>query len=556
MNDVKWVKGSTETAEYPDEDKVLLLSSGERDGTEEEDGVEQTLTDNKESQPITKLTTSLATVTIFSIIGGFVFGYDTSVISGALLILDKDYDYTLTSLQKELVVSVTIGAAALGAVLGGPSNEILGRRPTIMIASFLFTIGAILMAAAPISAWGWIIILIGRFIVGIGIGLTSMTVPMYLAECSPSSYRGKITVLSNAAVTGGQFVAGLIDFGFSYVNQGWRYMLGITAVPSLMNLIAFIFLPESPRWLVGKGKKEKARLVLAKLRGGKTVDQGSIAYELQEITNNLQEAAKENNQNIFLKVWTMLRHRHLLMALIVGCGLQAIQQLSGINTVNLAVHFISCSCDDCVIQDNCFYCLFPYNATYGQEESNGFCVNREWTTNSGKCWIPDSIVLHQDNETCDSSFLTFGQFPPNDIAQYGTVHSSCPNTFSWLAMIALVMYIVSFAPGMGPVPWTVNAEIYPNWARSIGNSLSSTTNWTSNLLVSITFLHLTQYLTRYGAFSLYVCLALLGWLFIFLLLPETKGKTLEQVEGLFKGPPCPPPGLRSRKTSYNKLNAE
>ena len=205
------------------------------------------------------------------------------------------------------------------------------------------------------------------------------------------------------------------------------------------------------------------------------------------------------------------------------------------------------SCDDCVIQDNCFYCLFPYNATYGQEESNGFCVNREWTTSSGKCWIPDSIVLHQDNETCDSSFLTFGQFPPNDMAQYGTVHSSCPNTFSWLAMIALVMYIVSFAPGMGPVPWTVNAEIYPNWARSIGNSLSSATNWTSNLLVSITFLHLTQYLTRYGAFSLYVCLAVLGWLFIFLLLPETKGKTLEQVEGLFKGPPCPPPGLRSRK---------
>ena len=92
-----------------------------------------------------------------------------------------------------------------------------------------------------------------------------MTVPMYLAECSPSSYRGRITVLSNAAVTGGQFVAGLIDFGFSYVNQGWRYMLGITAVPSLMNLIAFIFLPESPRWLVGKGKKEKARIVLAKV---------------------------------------------------------------------------------------------------------------------------------------------------------------------------------------------------------------------------------------------------------------------------------------------------
>ena len=179
-SEAKWVRGSAETSETAgdssDEDKVLLLSSDKiRDGTdgenetEEEDGVERTLTD-KEIQPSTKLTASLATLTVFSIIGGFLFGYDTSVISGALLILDKDYNYTLTSLQKELLVSVTIGAAALGAVLGGPSNEILGRRPTIMIASVIFTVGAILMAAAPISAWGWIIILIGRFIVGIGIG--------------------------------------------------------------------------------------------------------------------------------------------------------------------------------------------------------------------------------------------------------------------------------------------------------------------------------------------------------------------------------------------------
>ena len=92
-----------------------------------------------------------------------------------------------------------------------------------------------------------------------------MTVPMYLAECSPSSYRGRITVLDNMALTGGQFVAGLIDFGFSYVNQGWRYMLGFAAIPSLVRLIAFIFLPESPRWLVGKGKNEKARTVLTKV---------------------------------------------------------------------------------------------------------------------------------------------------------------------------------------------------------------------------------------------------------------------------------------------------
>ena len=100
--------------------------------------------------------------------------------------------------------------------------------------------------------------------------------------------------------------------------------------------------------------------------------------------------------------------------------------------------------------------------------------------------------------------------------------------------------------GMGPVPWTVNAEIYPNWSRSIGNSASATTNWIFNLLVSVTFLHLTRYLTRYGAFTLYMLLAISGWSFIFLLLPETKGRKLEEVEELFKGRACPPPGISRR----------
>lgn len=99
---------------------------------------------------------------------------------------------------------------------------------------------------------------------------------------------------------------------------------------------------------------------------------------------------------------------------------------------------------------------------------------------------------------------------------------------------------------MGPVPWTVNAEIYPNWSRSIGTSASTTTNWLSNLLVSLTFLHLTRYITRYGAFSFYLFLATCGWIFIFLFLPETRGQTLEEVEGLFKGRSCPPPGLSKR----------
>ena len=192
MEEVKWVrdKVTTRGSESDDEGKVLLLSTEKRDEIEEEEEVEgedsRPAEPELSAKPHSKLTSYLSAVAFFSIIGGFLFGYDTSVISGALLILDKDYDYSLTALQKELVVSITIGAAAVGAVLGGPSNELLGRRPTIMIASTIFTVGAILMAAAPISAWGWIVILIGRFVVGAGIGeklnnLPQCTIMLYYA---------------------------------------------------------------------------------------------------------------------------------------------------------------------------------------------------------------------------------------------------------------------------------------------------------------------------------------------------------------------------------------
>ena len=218
------------------------------------------------------------------------------------------------------------------------------------------------------------------------------------------------------------------------------------------------------------------------------------------------------------------------------------------------------NCDDCVIQDACYFCSFPSELDYGANGTTGFCVNRNWTTfaqemgsnGSDYCWVPDTI-LPDNKESCpDLAYTTPGDLPLNSSMQ-GSLYSNCLNKYSWLALAALVTYIAFFAPGMGPVPWTVNAEIYPNWARSVGNSVSTTTNWLCNLLVSLTFLHLTRYLTRYGAFWLYAGIALGGWVFIFLLLPETKGRTLETVEEIFQRPPCPPPGLAKQTTTYDLL---
>ena len=148
-----------------EEEERVLISDNEVDDTDLPE-----LLDELSSSHTSHITCYLLTLVSFSIIGGFLFGYDTAVISGALLVLDQDYHYTLTTIQKELLVSITIAAAAVGTIFGGSCNEYLGRKYTIMIASIIFTIGAVVMVSAPINVWGWGIILVGRFIVGLGIG--------------------------------------------------------------------------------------------------------------------------------------------------------------------------------------------------------------------------------------------------------------------------------------------------------------------------------------------------------------------------------------------------
>ena len=243
-------------------------------------------------------------------------------------------------------------------------------------------------------------------------------------------------------------------------------------------------------------------------------------------------------------------------------------------------------CEECVLEDNCFFCNFPSSADYGGT-GTGFCVDRNWTevdddTDEDYCWVPQ-VALGPDTDLDDHcsnlSYVTPGYGPPspssveptgsasgsgmtaapppdNDYLRLrGTIFPFCPSKFLWIVLVALIFYSMAFAPGMRPIPWTVNTEIYPNWARSVGNSLSTATNWVCNLLVSVTFLHLTHVLNPFGTFFLYTLLAIAGFFFILLMLPETKGKSLEEVEDIFLKPVCPPIGFADdSKPLYETLD--
>uniref|UniRef100_A0A671QWX0 Proton myo-inositol cotransporter-like n=1 Tax=Sinocyclocheilus anshuiensis TaxID=1608454 RepID=A0A671QWX0_9TELE len=469
---------------------------------------------------------------VFSAIGGFLFGYDTGVVSGAMLLLKRDMN--ITALWQELLVSGTVAAAAVSALLGGYLNGLFGRRVCILTASFTFAIGAIVLGSAPNKE----ALLVGRLIVGLGLGFASMTVPVYIAETSPPHLRGRLVSINTLFITAGQLTASLINGAFSYMqHEGWRYMLSLSVVPALLQFLGFLFLPESPRWLIQKGLTQKARRTLSQIRGNQNIDE-----EYDTIKSSIEEEEKDCGGEGPV-IWRMLTYPPARRALIVGCALQMFQQLSGINTVILCILSVgfllsaqhsppvtlhltdpttpnsSCtthlSCEPCMLDPSCGYC-YQENSTAVFDSScvpiNPASTERAaWGKCSNSTHLPDSVIW---------------------------AYNFCPTSYSWVVLLGLVLYLAFFAPGMGPMPWTVNSEIYPLWARSTGNACSAGVNWTFNVLVSLTFLHMAQYLTYYGVFFLYSSLALTGFFFIYGCLPETKGRRLEEIESLFENRLC------------------
>uniref|UniRef100_A0AAR2LFT8 Major facilitator superfamily (MFS) profile domain-containing protein n=1 Tax=Pygocentrus nattereri TaxID=42514 RepID=A0AAR2LFT8_PYGNA len=527
----------------------------------------------------------------FSALGGFLLGYDTGVLSGAVLLLKRESN--VTALWQELLVSCGVAAAAVSALAGGCLNGLLGRRVCVLLASCVFAIGGVVLSAAP----GKEVLLVGRLLVGLGLGINSMTVPVYIAEASPPHLRGQLVTVNTLFITAGQLVASLIDGAFSYVQHGgWRYMLGLSAVPALVQFFGFLFLPESPRWLIQKGLTQKARRVLSQIRGNQNIDE-----EYDSIKSSIEEEEKDCGGDGPI-LWRMLTYSPARRALIVGCGLQMFQQLSGITTVmyySATILQMSGVRDDKLaiwlssltaltnflftllgvwlvervgrrrlalgsIIGTCFsLCLLAFGFLLSAKHSppvtihptdpslvNSSCITH---LSCEPCMLdPSCGFCYQQNSTAvfASSCVPVNQ-ASTERAAWGRCSNStrstdhslwaynfCPSSYSWVVLLGLILYLAFFAPGLGPMPWTVNSEIYPLWARSTGNACSAGVNWTFNVLVSLTFLHLAQYLTYYGAFFLYSSMALLGFFFIYGCLPETKGRRLEEIESLFENRLC------------------
>ncbi|KAE9604583.1 putative major facilitator, sugar transporter, major facilitator superfamily [Lupinus albus] len=259
-------------------------------------------------------------------IGGLLFGYDTGVISGALLYIRDDFKAVdrKTWLQ-EAIVSVALAGAIIGASVGGYINDQFGRRKGIIFADTLFFIGSVIMAAATNPT----ILLIGRVFVGFGVGMASMASPLYISEASPTRVRGALVSLNGFLITGGQFLSYLINLAFTNAPGTWRWMLGVAAAPALIQIILMFMLPESPRWLYRKGKEEEAKHILRKIYPPEDVeDEINTLKESVEMEINETTSASDK-----ISIIKLLKTKTVRRGLYAGMGLQIFQQFVGINTV-------------------------------------------------------------------------------------------------------------------------------------------------------------------------------------------------------------------------------
>jgi sugar porter (SP) family MFS transporter len=430
-------------------------------------------------------------IALTAAIGGFLFGYDTGVISGALLFINKELHAGKTA-QQWIVSSLLIGAV-LGAVAAGYLADRISRRWTKAIS------GAVYVGAALASAFSQNVteLIAARFVLGLSVGCASFVSPMYIAEQTPPKIRGGVVSFNQLMIVSGILCAYIADWALKGVAGNWRWMLGIAAIPGAALLIGMFFVPHSPRWLVEKGRSDDAKDVLRRTR-----PQDEVDSELADI----EDVAARQRETSLRDMFTG-RARSLL---IVGLGLAVFQQLVGVNTViyysPTILSFTGLHADAAVTEAltiGVVNVVFTVLAVLLLDR-----VGRRPLLIGGTIGLTVALVA-------------LGVFFQVSALQHDA---------SWLALVALLVFMASFAIGLGPVFWLMISEIFPLRYRSHAMAASTVANWAANFLVSYFFLSFVSWVGKSGTFWIYAALGVAATAFFWMKVPETKGRALEDVE--------------------------
>jgi sugar porter (SP) family MFS transporter len=423
-------------------------------------------------------------------LGGLLFGYDTGVISGAILFITRQFalDNRLTA----FTISVVLLGCIAGSAVAGSIADRIGRRPTLFGAGVIFLVGALVSALAPIEP----VLLTARFVVGIGIGFSSVVAPLYISEVAPAPRRGALVSLYQFAITLGILGAYLVDYALAGGGQ-WRWMLGLAVIPSLVLMVGMIGMPESPRYLFKISRAPQAREELTRIYD----DPPASAREEDSIVESLKVKGAG---------WRALWSPQIRLALFVGVTLAVLQQITGINTV-------------------IYY--GPQIFQMAGVSSASASILAQALVGTVNCLMTLVAIFYVDRIGRKPLLYAglAGMFVALSAMAIAFAQRPLSGSIATIALGSMMLYVGCFAFSLGPILWLLLSEIFPLPVRGLGMSISTLANWVGNFFVSQFFLTMVDRLGQSATFWIYAALCIVTIVFVRAMVPETKQELLEDV---------------------------
>jgi len=423
-------------------------------------------------------------------LGGLLFGFDTAVISGTIPFIQPYFD--LDDISLGWTVSSLLAGCIVGVISAGKPGDVFGRKKTLMVAAMLFLISAIGSAMSTLH----VVFIVFRVIGGFAVGAASMLSPMYISEISPAARRGQLVSLNQMAIVVGILLAFFSNYWLSGTgDNNWRWMFAVMGIPAFLFMVTLIFVPESPRWLVQKGRDSEAFNILNRINGHE-----SARMELDEIRDSILE-----ERGTYKEVFSP----RIRPVLLLGILLAIFSQVTGINSIMYYAPVIfqktGIGTDSALMQ----------TVTIGGVNFLFTLVAIFWVDKIGRkpLLIGGTIGMAISLTTLSLAFYLH-KFE------------------GFFILVFILLYIASFAASLGPITWVAISEIFPNKLRSKAMSVAIVSLWLANFVVILTFPVILNRLGGGAAFLIFDIMCVLLILFVFLKFPETKGKSLEELEKL------------------------